>query len=107
MPRPVAWYFAINEAGANSGLGLHVKLAVLSARLVGGLAPHLLYFGRRGAFTEWMQAQDVRVTDFSPTFLPAFEEAVRAGRHPAGFDSERLYRVAPVDRIDLNFLAQP
>ncbi len=79
------WYFAINEAGAAAGLGLHARLAVLSALRAGGLAPHLLYLGKRGAFTDWMAAHDVAIIDYAPTFLPAFEAAVRAGRHPAGF----------------------
>lgn len=79
------WYFAINEAGAAGGPGFHAKLAVLSAIRAGGLSPHLLYMGTRGVFTEWMQEHGVAVIDASLTFLPAFDEAARAGRHPAHF----------------------
>ena len=85
MPHGIKWYFAINEAGAASWLGLHAKLAVLSAARAGGLSPHLLYMGARGAFTEWMQAHGVAVIDAGLSFLPAFEDAARAGRHPANF----------------------
>jgi hypothetical protein len=79
------WYFAINEAGATGGLGLHARLAVISARRVGGLSPHLLYMGARNAFTAWMEAQGVTVIDTAPTFLPAIEQAAQVGRHPAHF----------------------
>jgi hypothetical protein len=84
------WYFAINEAGASGGSGRHAKLAVLSAIRAGGLSPYLLYFGERGEFTEWMEDHDVVVIDTSFTFLPAFEAAVRAGRHPEGFSGHWL-----------------
>lgn len=90
MPRATKWYFAINEAGAASGLGLHAKLAVLSALRAGGLSPHLLYMGAHGAFTEWMEERGVAVIDVSLTFMPTFEAAARAGRHPAGFSGHWL-----------------
>src|SRR4051794_31123243 len=90
MPRRIKWYFAINQAGASSWLGLHSKLAVLSAIRAGGLSPHLLYMGARGAFTEWMEAHGVAVIDAGLTFMAAFEEAARAGRHPASFSGHWL-----------------
>src|SRR5947207_347190 len=90
MPRPLKWYFAINEAGANSGIGLHAKLAVLSARRAGGLSPHLLYLGTRGPFTEWMEAHGVAVIDAGFSFIDVLETAVRAGRQPAGFSGHWL-----------------
>ena len=79
------WYFALNEAGTTGGIGLHARLAVLSARKVGGLDPHLMYYGRRNAFTAWMEAEGVRVIDTAPTFLDALTQAERAGRHPPHF----------------------
>lgn len=85
MPPPIKWYFAINEAGANGWLGLHAKLAVISAARAGGLAPHLLYLGERGEFTDWMTAHGVAVIDAQPTFMPALAAAMAAGRHPPTF----------------------
>jgi hypothetical protein len=84
------WYFAINEVGAGGGPGFHARLAVLSAIRAGGLSPHLLYMGARGGFTEWMEAHGVAVIDAGLTFMPAFEEATRAGRHPASFSGHWL-----------------
>ena len=77
------WYFAINEQGVREGLGLHAQLAVLSALRVGGLEPVLLYWGQRGAFTEWMQARGVRVVDQGLPFADPIAAAEAAGRYPA------------------------
>ncbi|MBV9735163.1 MAG: hypothetical protein JO209_04590 [Acidisphaera sp.] len=79
------WYFALNEAGTSGGIGLHARLAVLSALKVGGLEPHLLYYGARNDYIAWMEAQGVRVIDAAPSFLDALEQAAREGRHPAHF----------------------
>ncbi len=79
------WYFAINEAGSAGDLGLHAKLAVVSARRVGGLDPVLLYLGARNAFTAWMDAAGVRVIDAEPGFADAIRAAVAAGRYPPDF----------------------
>lgn len=79
------WYFALNEAGTAGGIGLHARLAVLSAQKVGGLDPHLLYYGARNAFTAWMEAQGVRVIDAAPSFLDVLEKAGHEGRHSLAF----------------------
>lgn len=96
MPRRIKWYFAINEAGANSWLGLHAKLAVISAQRAGGLTPHLLYLGERGDFTDWMASRGVAVIDTQPTFMPALEEAMAAGRHPPTFAGHWLRTAIPL-----------
>ena len=75
------WYFALNEAGALGDLGLYAKLALLSARQVGGLEPRLLYHGARNGFTEWMEARDVPVIDAAPRFLAALQAT--AGEQPS------------------------
>jgi len=73
------WYFAIDEAGGLGETGSLARLAVLSARAVGGLEPVLLYFGARTAFTAWMEHHGVRVVDIQPRFLPMFTQAQAAG----------------------------
>jgi hypothetical protein len=40
---PLRWYFAIDASGSTGPVGDHARLAVLSARMVGGLDPRLLY----------------------------------------------------------------
>jgi hypothetical protein len=55
------WYFALNEAGTKSDIGLHTKLAVLSARHHTALEPHLLYVGEPNDFTRWLSDNGVRV----------------------------------------------
>jgi hypothetical protein len=75
------WYFAIDERGGLSHTGAFAKLAVLSARAVGGLEPVLLYYGARTIFTEWMTAHGVRVVDTAPSFLGTIETAIAAGTY--------------------------
>lgn len=74
------WYFGIDEAGSEGALGLHARLAVLSARLAGGLEPRLLYYGARNGFTLWMRDRGVAVIDAEPPCLDAMQAAARAGR---------------------------
>ncbi len=74
------WYFGIDEAGSQGALGWHAKLAVLSARLAGGLEPRLLYFGAATAFTDWMRMQGVMIVNAEPPCLDAMREAARRGR---------------------------
>jgi hypothetical protein len=75
------WYFAIDEDGGLSETGVLARLAVLSARRVGGLEPVLLYFGARTEFTAWMEAQGVRVVDTAPSFQRHIEQAAAAGTY--------------------------
>jgi hypothetical protein len=76
------WYFGIDEAGSEGALGRHARLAVLSAALVGGLEPRLLYHGARNAFTLWMQDHGVTVIDAEPPCLDVMQGAARQGRFP-------------------------
>jgi len=75
------WYFAIDEAGAAGELGALARLAVASARAVGGLEPVLLYFGARNEFTAWMQDQRVSVLDAQPPFMAQLRAAIAAGTY--------------------------
>jgi hypothetical protein len=77
----VRWYFAIDEAGAATIVGEHAKLAVQTARSVGGLEPVLLYHGARNALTVWMEQAGVKVIDTAPRFLPAIRAAEAAGTY--------------------------
>ena len=72
------WYFALDEGGAEGGLGTMAKLAVLSARAVGGLEPIMLYHGAPGELTAWMQRQHVRVVPTRPSFWDIMERAKAA-----------------------------
>jgi hypothetical protein len=77
------WYFATDAAGGMGQTGELARLAVLSARAVGGLEPVLLYHGARTAFTAWMEQHGVRVHDTSPAFIAAIEQAQAAGTYKA------------------------
>ncbi len=79
------WYFAINEKATSTPLAQHAKLAVRSAKRIPGLQPHLLYFGERNGFTEWMEANDVSVIDVQPGFLEDIYRAVDAGWYSRDF----------------------
>jgi hypothetical protein len=79
------WYFAINEHGTMSPLGLHAKLAVRTAKKMTNLIPHLLYFGRRNDFTAWMEGQGVTVLDVRPSYADDICRAVSDGWYAPGF----------------------
>lgn len=75
------WYFGLNEAGTRGTTAVHAKLAVLTARQVGGLEPVLLYAGTPNAFTAWMRAHDVEVVVTEPRFAPQIRAAAAAGTY--------------------------
>jgi hypothetical protein len=75
------WYFAIDEQGGLGPTGNFARLAVRSARAVGGLEPVLLYYGGRTEFTGWMEANGVQIVDAAPSFLDTVETAVAAGTY--------------------------
>ena len=77
------WYFATDAAGGMGETGELARLAVLSARAVGGLEPVLLYHGARTAFTEWMEQHGVYVHDTYPDFLTSIAQAEAAGTYKA------------------------
>lgn len=75
------WYFAIDEGGAQGETGQLARLAVRSARAVGGLEPVMLYHGAHGEFCAWMAGQGVRIVDTRPSFWDVVEQAKAAGLH--------------------------
>ncbi len=75
------WYFGIDEGGARGETGALAKLAVLSARAVGGLEPVMLYHGARGEFCAWMERHGVRIIETRPGFWDAVEVAQAAGTY--------------------------
>ena len=77
------WYFAIDDQGSAGGVGDHARLAVLSARMVGGLEPFLLYHGAENEFCAWMRAQGVTIIHAQPPALDAIEAAQAAGHFTA------------------------
>jgi len=77
------WYFAIDERGTNGPTGEDAKIAVSTARQLGGLQPHMLYYGARNDFTGWMEKNGVRVIDTVPSFLATIQQAEAAGTYKA------------------------
>ncbi|MCB8879781.1 hypothetical protein ACELLULO517_06010 [Acidisoma cellulosilytica] len=75
------WYLALNEGGTRGDIGLHTKLAVLSALQHTDLAPHLLYTGNRNGFTEWLEARGVNIINSRLPYLSVIEELAAAGRY--------------------------
>lgn len=73
------WYFAIDEHGGAGETGTLARLAVLSALAIGGLEPVLLYYGGKTSFTDWMDAQGVRIIESRPPLLEAMRAAQGAG----------------------------
>lgn len=80
------WYFAINEKGAEGGLGAHAKLAVISAQRNTSLRPHLLTTGFRNAFTQWMEARGVVLVDATQPLA----ETIRASETIGGYHTRYL-----------------
>jgi hypothetical protein len=79
----VRWYFAIDEAGGLRQAGDYARLAVLTARAIGGLEPVLLYYGKPTAFTAWMAKNGVRIVETAPSFLDTILAAQAAGKYRA------------------------
>jgi lipopolysaccharide biosynthesis glycosyltransferase len=77
----VKLYLALNEAGTRGDIGLHTKLAVLSARKHTKLQPHLLYTGERNAFTEWLERQGVTIIDSHLPYLSVIKELVAENKY--------------------------
>jgi hypothetical protein len=73
------WYFAIDEAGGLGHIGAYAKLAVRTARAIGGLEPRLLYYGNPTSFTGWMTANGVEIIQTAPSFLATIKAAEAAG----------------------------
>lgn len=75
------WYLALNEAGTRGDIGLHTKLAVLSALRNTDLQPHLLYTGERNSFTAWMEEQGVTIVESTLPYMAVIEALVAQGRY--------------------------
>jgi hypothetical protein len=73
------WYFGIDEGGSQGVIGDMAKLAVLSAKAVGGLEPVLLYHGGQTPFCDWMRKQGVQIIETRPSFWDQAEAAIKAG----------------------------
>lgn len=63
-------YLALNQAGTQTDIGLHTKLAVLSALNNTQLEPHLLYVGDENDFTVWLRNNGVNVI---PSNVPYYD----------------------------------
>lgn len=75
------WYLALNEGGTRGDIGLHTKLAVLSAMKHTDLTPYLLYSGSRNSFTSWLETRGVRIIDSQLPYISVIEELTAAGRY--------------------------
>ncbi|OZB40843.1 MAG: hypothetical protein B7X48_03170 [Acidiphilium sp. 34-60-192] len=76
------WYFAIDSPGSTGPVGDHARLAVLSARMVGGLDPFMLYHGAEGEFCAWMRAQGVTIIHAEP-YASRFPISIMTPRWPS------------------------
>lgn len=97
------WYFAIDEAGSQGDAGEHARLAVLSARLDGGLEPRMLYHGARNDFTAWMERAGVMVIDAEPPCLDAMRAATARGTFRAHSVGHWLRLAIPLVDRDADF----
>lgn len=84
------WYFGLNEGGTRLDLGDLAKLAVTSARRFTNLRPHMLYHGKRNAFTEWMERNGVTVIDVRLSYEATMRKAIQAGWYPAPLEGHWL-----------------
>ncbi len=98
------WYFAIDEQGTKGPAGEDAKTAIRTARQVGGLDPHMLYYGARNDFTAWMEKNGVRVIDTAPSFLPAIQQAEAAGPYKAHSIGHWLRVAIPLVELEHEFV---
>jgi hypothetical protein len=74
-------YLCINQAGTHTDIGLHCKLAILSALKQTQLKPHLLYAGEPNDFTRWIEAQGAEVIPSRPSFHGTLQALTEQGRY--------------------------
>lgn len=74
-------YLALNEAGTRGEIGLHTRLAVLSARKNCQFEPVLLYTGERNDATRWLEAHGVRIIDSTVPYVDTIVKLVEEGRY--------------------------
>jgi hypothetical protein len=70
------WYIALNEAGTRGDIGLHTKLAVLSAQKHTDLEPTLLYTGNRNEATSWLEDHGVTIVQSELPYLSTITDLV-------------------------------
>ncbi len=74
-------YLALNEAGTHGDMGLHARMAVLSAMHHTDLQPVLLYIGNRNERTSWFERKDVIVVDSKLPYVDLIERLTKDGRY--------------------------
>ncbi len=74
-------YLALNEAGTRGEIGLHARMAVLSARKNTQLEPVLLYTGERNEETKWFEKQGVQIIDSSVPYVELILKLTAEGRY--------------------------
>jgi hypothetical protein len=74
-------YLALNEAGTQTDIGLHTKLAVLSALNHTKLEPHLLYVGEPNDFTQWLGNVGVNVISSKVPYYDTIKTLTEQNRY--------------------------
>jgi hypothetical protein len=77
-------YLALNEAGTHGDMGLHARMAVLSAMHHTDLQPVLLYIGNRNEHTRWFQNKGVTVIDSKLPYIDLIERLTKEGKYWTG-----------------------
>lgn len=75
------WYMALNESGTAGEIGLHTRLAILSAQKHTRLEPVMLYTGDRNDFTRWLERRGVRVIDSEVPYADVIRRLAAEGRY--------------------------
>lgn len=74
-------YLALNQAGTGGEIGLHTRLAILSARKNSQFEIVLLYTGERNNATKWLEAQEVRLVDTTIPYIDTLVKLTNEGRY--------------------------
>ncbi|MGE7413385.1 hypothetical protein [Methylobacterium tarhaniae] len=74
-------YMALNEAGTSGDIGLHTKIAALSAKKFTTLDPVLLYCGEANEQTRWLQEIGVEVVRSELPYLDLILKLTQEGRY--------------------------
>lgn len=74
-------YMALNEEGTEGDIGLHTRMAILSARQNTDFELVLLYTGERNHRTRWFERHGVRIVDSKVPYEHVIVELTREGRY--------------------------
>jgi hypothetical protein len=74
-------YLALNEGGTHGDMGLHARMAVLSAMHHTDLQPVLLYIGNRNEHTSWFERNGVDVIDSELPYIALIERLTKEGKY--------------------------